>query len=176
MKTLRKTIVLLSIIMMATALPVSAQTGEMMEHKKPGARQHERGAQVMKYGQDHKKGHHDRGEKGHLFAACWKETLSDAQKKQMDKMHLELKKSITVLKAQLNLKKAELNSLVANDAPGNKSIDKKIDEILKLEGELMRKKYEHKVEMRTILTPEQRVSFDMQLIEKSKEKKGNRKY
>ena len=67
----------------------------------------------------------------------------------------------------------ELAILVTQDSPDQNAIDKKIDEILELKREKMRKKYALKVDMRSILTPEQRVSFDMHLLKKAQHGKGH---
>ena len=147
------------------AVPVSAQMGEMMKHGKSGMSHHEKKDYGMKHNQNHKR--------GHLFGSYWKKTLTDEQKGQADKMHLALKKSLNVPKAKLNVKKAELNNLVVKGNPDKKAIYQKIDEILELKREIMRKKYDHKVEMRRMLTPEQQVSFDMKLLETAGRKKGH---
>ena len=155
------------------AVPVSAQMGEMMKHGKSGMKQHGKMDHGTEKSQSYKKGRHGRHRTGHLFGSPWKETLTDEQKVQVDKMHLALKKSLNVPKAKLNVKKAELNNLVVKDNPDKKSINQKIDEILELKREIMRKKYDHKVEMRSMLTPEQQVSFDMKLLTTSGRKKGH---
>lgn len=102
----------------------------------------------------------------------WKYTLTDEQKARADKMHLELKKSMAVLKERLGVAKAELALLVVSDKPDTAAINRKIDDILAIKKEMMRKKYSHKVEMRGILTPEQRVSFDMHVVSGSGGKDG----
>ncbi len=149
MKKLRGFFIVVSMLVLVAAVPASAQMGKMMEHGKSGMKHH-----AMK----------DRG-MGHLFGPHWKETLTDKQKMQADQMHLTLKKATSVPKALLSVKKAELNKLVVNKSPDIKAIHRKIDEIFELKREIMRKKYEHMVEMRSMLTPKQRVSFDMKLVE-----------
>lgn len=165
------------LLMLVVAFPVSAQmgemTGEMMKHGKPGMKHLGKMGHGMERSQSYKKGHRGGHGKGHFFGSSWKETLTDEQKAQADKMHLALKKSLSVPKAKLNAKKAELNNLLLTDNPDKKSIYQKIDEIIELKREIMRKKYDHKVEMRGMLTPEQQVSFDMKLLETSGHKKGH---
>jgi Spy/CpxP family protein refolding chaperone len=111
----------------------------------------------------HEPMHHE-GKGGHLFGDNWKQTLSDKQKTQIDKMHLELKKDLALLKPKSDLAKAELNQLIISNKPNTQAINKKINEITALKGELMKKRYAHIVEMRSVLTSEQRVSFDMSLL------------
>lgn len=93
----------------------------------------------------------------------WKQTLTEEQKMKADKMHLELKKAMSILEAKMNLKEAELNNLVTQDNADTKAIHRAIDEVMELKKEMMIKKYDHMVEMRSILTPDQRVSFDLGL-------------
>jgi Spy/CpxP family protein refolding chaperone len=156
MKKLRDFFVVVSILVLAVAVPASAQMGKMMERGKSGMKH----PGMMGHGM------------GHPFGSHWKETLTDEQKMQADQMHLALKKAISVPNAQLNVKKAELNKLMVHESPDIKTIHRKIDEILELKRKIMRKKYEHMVEMRGMLTPEQRVSFDMKLVEMAGHKKG----
>jgi len=94
---------------------------------------------------------------------AWKESLTEEQKMKADKMHLELKKAMSILEAKANLKEAELNGLITQDNPDTKAIQSNINDIMEIKKEMMIKKYDHMVEMRTILTPEQRLSFDLGL-------------
>ncbi|MEE8328809.1 MAG: periplasmic heavy metal sensor [Thermodesulfovibrionia bacterium] len=158
MKKLQNIFVLVSILMLTVTLPASARMCKTMEHGKSG---------MMCQGKK------DHG-MGHLFGSTWKETLTDEQKMKVDKMHLALKKSTSVLKAKLKVNKIELSILIVKGNPDKKAIYQKIDDILELKREIMRKKYDHKIEMRDILTPEQRVSFDMKQVEKAGRKKGHK--
>jgi Spy/CpxP family protein refolding chaperone len=137
--------------MLAVNAPAFAQMG----HMKEGG--HSSKSQQGETG--HGKGLHD--------ASCWMETLTDEQKAKAAKMRLEFKKVKSLLKAQITVKKVELATLVTQDSPDQNAINKKIDEILDLKREKMRKKYAFKVAMRSMLTPEQRVSFDMHLLKKA---------
>lgn len=102
----------------------------------------------------------------------WKATLTTEQRQKMGRMHLALSKTLVSLKAQKKVKKAELKLLLVQDKTSTKSIHRKIDEILAIKRQIMRKRYEHLLDMRNLLTPEQRVSFDLGLIRKS----GHRRY
>jgi len=93
----------------------------------------------------------------------WKQTFTEEQKMKVDKMHLELKKAMSLLEAKMNLKEVELNNLVSQDNADTKAIHRAIGEIMEFKKEMMIKKYDHMVEMRFILTPDQRVSFDLGL-------------
>ena len=147
-------------------------------HKKSdrhtGSGHHEdSGHHKMKHGKDGKKSY-KAGHKGkHMSGPKWKQFLTDAQKKQADIMHLNVKKSMSVLKAQKKLKKVELINLVIMDNPDTNAIHSKIDEIIEVKREIMRVRNDHMVEMRGILTPEQRLSFDMGLLGHGGKGKGH---
>ncbi len=94
----------------------------------------------------------------------WLATLSDAQRAQMDRMHLVLKKSMNMIEARLKTREAELDNLVTQDNPDMKAVRSKIDEVMELKKEMMTKRYDHMAELRAILTPPQRVSFDMMVL------------
>ncbi len=95
---------------------------------------------------------------------AWRSTLTAEQRVKMDRMHLALKKEMNLLEGKIGLRKAELKNLVTADMPDEKEIHSKIDEIIALKKEMMTKKYDHVVELRGILTPEQRTSFDMMFL------------
>lgn len=163
MKELRNVFVVLVLALgLIVTLPAAAEMSKKMEHGKSGMGRHE-----MKHGKGSKMGHQAGHGPGHVFGPKWRETLTDSQKMQIDRMHLTVMKSMSVLNVRLKLKKAELNVLVVNDNPDTKAIHRKIDEVLELKREIMQIKYDHKVEMRGVLTPDQRVSFDMKLLGKT---------
>ena len=77
------------------------------------------------------------------------------------------------LKAQAKAIKADLAVLAVADEPDSAAINAKIDELLALKRTMMINKYEYVAAQRKLLTPEQRVSFDMTVIKRSKHgKKG----
>lgn len=143
MKKVRGIVWLSVVILMAGATFASAQMGGM-----------EHGSDMKIEKMEQHKGH---GEE----AMRWKQTLTEDQKMKADKMHLELKKAMSVLDAKVKLKEAELNTMVTKDKPDTNAIHGKIGEIAELKKEMMTKKYDHILEMRSMLTPEQRVSFDL---------------
>ena len=117
--------------------------------------------------------HHGKMEPGHLFGPNWRETLTQDQKDKADRMHAQLKKEMTVLEARVKQETAELNDLVLRDQSDMKEIQKKIDKIVDLKRSIMQKRYAHIAEMREMLTPQQRLSFDMGVIRMMGEKKGH---
>ena len=149
---------------MALSLPATAEISKKKDHSHSGS-----GHQKMSYGKSSKtghKGHHKSGPK-------WKKTLTDSQKKQAVTMHLNLKKSMSILKAQKKLKKVELINLVIKDDPDTNTIYDKINEIIDLKREMMRINYDHILEMRGMLTSEQRLSFDMEHLSQAGKGKGH---
>ncbi len=170
MKELRNFFMIMALVLgLVITLPASAEKSKKTEHGKSGMGHHE-----MKYSKGSKMGHRGGHGAKHIFGPLWRKTLTDNQKKQADRMHLEMKKLLSVLDARLKLKKVELNNLVIKDDPDTKAIHRKIDEILELKRKIMRTKYNHMVEMRGMLTPEQRVSFDMGLLSRGGTSKGHR--
>ncbi len=96
--------------------------------------------------------------------ADWKESLSKGQKEKLDGMHLKLMKEMVPLKDAKNAKKNELNLLVVAEKPSKAAISKKAAEIADLSRQITEKKTLHHLEVREILTPEQRLKFDMHLL------------
>ena len=151
MKNLRNMLLVISTLILATSAPAFAQTGHTGE------------------GGHSIKSHH--GEIGHgkgiYEASCWTETLTEEQKAKRAQMRLEFKKVKFLIKAQIKVKKVELAVLVTQDNPDQMAIERKIEEILVLKKEKMQKKYAYKVALRNMLTPEQRVLFDMKMLKKA---------
>ncbi|MFA6334230.1 MAG: periplasmic heavy metal sensor [Bacteroidales bacterium] len=83
------------------------------------------------------------------------------QQKQMTEFRLNLQKEMLQIDNQLNVKRAELKTLQQVEKPNMKSIYSKIDEISDLQNKKMKAMANHKNDVRSILTEEQRVKFDM---------------
>jgi len=150
------------IAMMAFASPALAQMGQ-------GGMGHEMMGGMGKMSQCEKK----KSGAGHACRTRWKDTLTNEQRAKIDKMHLALKKTMSVLKARLELKEVELKNLALDDSPDMNAINKKIDEMMAVKTEMKKHKYAHMVEMRAALTPEQRASFDMGVLGKDSHEKGH---
>lgn len=106
-------------------------------------------------------GHH--GGKG-LLGPHWRSTLSEEQRTKLDTLHLAYVKAKAPLKAKMKLLKVELGLLATADSADTKAIDKKVGELLELKQAKMRAKYDYIVAKRAVLTPEQRVSYDMDVM------------
>ncbi|HHM05546.1 MAG TPA: periplasmic heavy metal sensor [Gammaproteobacteria bacterium] len=125
---------------------------------------------MMGMGKAHPAPHHSVShgkKKSHLFTPHWSKTLSDEQKLAVDKMHLVLARDMAVLKAQKELLQKELNVLTAMDNADKNAIYAKIDTLMTINAKIMRHRYDHILEMRDILTPEQRISYDMGILKRS---------
>ncbi len=139
--------------------PKPSSSGHPMPHGSSTPKGH-----AMPHGSSTPKGHAPEKGSPHTFAKFWRHTLSEEQKQKADAMHIALKTESGPLKAKKALKKSELRSLVIQENTNQKALNKKIDEILEIDRELMQLKYSHMVEMRGMLNPEQRLSFDLGVL------------
>lgn len=114
-------------------------------------------------------GMHGGGKHGgsHLYGDDWRETLTDEQKDQLDRLHVAYAKTKAPRKARMKALKVELTSLATAAQPDTQTIDAKIEELLQIKRAAMRAKYAYIADQRKLLTPEQQVSFDMQMIHKA---------
>jgi len=110
---------------------------------------------------------------GHGYGHSWKASLTDEQSKKIDKLRLAYKQEKYLLKAKLKQAKVEFALLITADNPSKSAIDKKIDQIIKLKKEKLHLKANHKINVRKLLTEDQRVQFDLAVLKKmSKGKHG----
>jgi Spy/CpxP family protein refolding chaperone len=86
--------------------------------------------------------------------------LTDAQKEQIEKLRTEHAKKVLPLRNELGELRAELRTLSTVDKVNMNDIDKKIDEMGKVQTELMKERAAHRQQIRSLLTDEQRVKFD----------------
>jgi len=113
--------------------------------------------------------------KSRLFGPSWKTSVSPEQQAALDRLHVAYAKAKMPLKAQAKAIKLELTALALQDEPDTGAINAKIDELLALKRTMMIGKYEYVAAQRKLLTPEQRVSFDLDVIKHSKyRQKGKR--
>ena len=157
MKTFRNMLIVMSTLIFAAGVPAFAQTG----HTGGGGHGMKSHHGEMRHG------------KGIYEASCWTETLTDEQKAKRAQMRLDFKKEKFLIKAQIKVKKIELATLVTQDNPDRSAIEQKIEEVLELKRQKMRKKYAYKIALRNMLTPEQRVLFDMGMLKKAYKGKGH---
>ena len=86
--------------------------------------------------------------------------LTDAQKEQIEKLRTEHMKNVLPLRNELGELRAELRTLSTVDKVNMTDINKKIDEMGKVQTELMKERAAHRQQIRSLLTDEQRVKFD----------------
>lgn len=87
--------------------------------------------------------------------------LTPDQKKQIEGLKMAFMKERMALQNQIDEKKAHLKTLSMVDEPNMAEINKTIDEIYALKADLAKKKAAHIQAVRKVLTPEQRLKFDM---------------
>ncbi len=88
----------------------------------------------------------------------------------MDRIRVEYMKRKLPLKAKARAVKLELLALATADEPDTAAVKSQIDALLDVKRETMRLKYNHIAAKRRLLTPEQRVSFDMDVLKRAKSK------
>ncbi len=173
---------------LTAGLPL-AQAGDTTGHKgmhgamqKHGA--HHGGSHMAQHGKSHGGGKHDghgkrHGKshgKHHLFGDHWKKTLTAEQKVQLDRLHLEFAKKKHTLMSGIRALKVQLAVMAVTDQPQQGAFDAHIDNLLTAKRQLMQARYGYITAQRTLLTPEQRVSFDMEVIHKADAGKAKGKH
>jgi Spy/CpxP family protein refolding chaperone len=94
----------------------------------------------------------------------WMPGLTEDQQKKVQALDLETEKALLPMKAQIEVKAAELKGLALAENPDKGAIDKKIEEIGALRTQIMKKKIQNKLAVRALLTPDQRVEFDRKVL------------
>ncbi|MDH5544429.1 MAG: periplasmic heavy metal sensor [Gammaproteobacteria bacterium] len=120
---------------------------------------------MEKSGHNH---HNDEGGKSKHKMPAWAKTLTKAQKKAVDEMHHKLDKDQAPFKQQEKDLQHALNELTVKDNADPAQINAKIDELMAAKNQILRLRYAHLVEMRAILTEEQRPSYDASVLERDK--------
>jgi len=162
-------VAIFSLVTMGSAIAEPAQTGSGHSGMKDqGSKGGHHGGKGMRHGSS---GH---GGGSHIFGTPWKDTLTKEQALQIDKMHLKLHKKTTVVKAKIKVAKLEMAILVIEDSPSQSKIDKKVKQITELKQQKMKLHNAHVIEMRKVLTEEQRVTFDSKVL--SMASRGHKKH
>ena len=149
-----KTKILSIVFLMFTCVAVMAQTKDVSP-KMTGMR-NPRGAKSMENG------------RGALAAAL---NLSDEQKEAFKKGMTALQKELQPLKNELGEANAHMKTLMTADKPDLASVNKNIDKISGIKTEMAKIMVKHRLEMRALLTDEQRLKFDMMKGKMGKEGK-----
>lgn len=101
--------------------------------------------------------------------------LTDQQKKDIEKIGLDMKKKSLPITNELREKRAHLNTLKTTEPIDQKAIDKEIEAIGKLRTDLAKLKEGTRIKVRNVLTDEQKIIFDSEVGKhKGKEKCGGK--
>jgi hypothetical protein len=165
-------LILLSTVALATMTALARAEGPGMGH---GATHRGEMAGGMhgkgkhgKGGRQHGQGDGERkGCSQHLFGASWRTTLSPPQTAALDKVHVTYAKNKAQLKALMQSIKVQLVVLATSDEPQTEATEAKIEELLAAKRELLLARYAYIAAQRALLTPDQQVSFDMEVIHKA---------
>ncbi len=107
--------------------------------------------------------HHGRGGNGgpeHLQRFHKTLNLSDEQAQVLEQRRRELRDALAPLQSRLRAKKLELLSLVKTTDTYTPSIDTLVNQTADIQREMEKKFTQHSLEIRKVLTPEQRQKFD----------------
>jgi len=86
--------------------------------------------------------------------------LTEEHKEQIRNLHTAYLKNIQPLKNDMKINKAKLDALLTEDQPDMNEIYKLIDDNGKIRTELHKKQVAHRLEIRNLLTDEQKIFFD----------------
>jgi Spy/CpxP family protein refolding chaperone len=111
------------------------------------------GGMHERHGQDH--GHH---------GGSWRATLTSEQKSEIAMSHLRMQQKQALAEGRIALKEAEIAALIAGDEGDDEKLQAGVDELVALKKELLLSKYQHLREVRQLLTPQQRISFDLWVL------------
>jgi Spy/CpxP family protein refolding chaperone len=87
--------------------------------------------------------------------------LTDAQKESFKQSRLALEKQMQPVRNELGEAEARQRTLTTTDKPDMDAINKNIDKIGSLKTQMAKMQAKHHIEMRSQLTDEQRLKFDM---------------
>ena len=87
--------------------------------------------------------------------------LTEEQRAKMKDLRIAHFKDAQALHNQLGELKARQRSLTTMDNPNKQDIEANIDDITKVMNQLMKLQVNHKLQVRALLTPEQRIAYDM---------------
>lgn len=91
---------------------------------------------------------------------CRIEGLTPDQHDAIMKIKTEVKQQNQQLKADLAIKKAELNKILIAEKPNEKDADKKIEEMGSIKTQIAKNKTHGDIKISALLTPAQRLQYD----------------
>ena len=89
------------------------------------------------------------------------------QHQAIEHMHHELEDDQAPFKAAEAQALKELNEMTIRDDVRLEDVHAKIDELMAAKNQIMRLRYEHLIEMRKVLTDEQKVKYDQNVLDRS---------
>ena len=98
---------------------------------------------------------------------AWTKTLTKPQREQFEHMHHQLDDDQAPHKKKEAQALAELNAMTIREDADVADINVKITELMAAKTQIMRLRYEHLVEMRGVLTDEQKVGYDKGVLKRS---------
>ncbi len=90
-----------------------------------------------------------------------------SQKEAIDQMHHKLHDDQAPFKAKEAQALKELNEMTIREGVKIEDVNAKIDELMAAKTQIMRLRYDHLIEMRTILTDDQKVGYDKAVLNRS---------
>lgn len=105
---------------------------------------------------------------------CRLPSLTEEQKAGMEKLKTQHLRKTNLIRAEIAEKQARMNTLRLAETQDVKAMDKTIDEISKLKGDLMKERESHRREIRSLLNDEQKAVFDAHRGRGLGERKGFR--
>jgi Spy/CpxP family protein refolding chaperone len=90
-----------------------------------------------------------------------------SQKTAIDHMHHKLHEDQSPFKAKENKALKELNEMTIREGVRIEDVNAKIGELMEAKTQIMRLRYGHLVEMRTILTDDQKVGYDKGVLNRA---------
>jgi Spy/CpxP family protein refolding chaperone len=145
------------------------QRGQRMAMKgmKQGKGQGMKGSQGMGAGQHHGQAMNGHGKHGQRKGMQGQQDMSgmkdltQEQKDKMKELRLQQMKTMTQYSNQLGEYNARLKTLTTGDDVKLKDVDKLIDKMGKVKLEMAKYRLSHRMDVRALLTDEQKVMFDM---------------
>ncbi len=98
---------------------------------------------------------------------AWAKTLTESQREQIEHQHHALDDQQAPHKKREAQALAELNAMTVREDADLAEIDAKIAELMEAKTQIMRLRYGHLVEMRRVLTDEQKINYDKGVLKRS---------
>jgi Spy/CpxP family protein refolding chaperone len=98
---------------------------------------------------------------------AWAQTLTQSQREQIEHMHHQLDDHQAPHKKKEAQALAELNAMTIREDADVADINAKVAELMAAKTQIMRLRYEHLIEMRRVLTDEQKVGYDKGVLKRS---------